>query len=147
MRYGRPQSDASPTIKEQIREAGRRIGFAPPLLLLAFLLPAPGGEHRLAGLPSLCFFRNVTGLPCPGCGITRAVVSCAHGDLVHAIAYHPLGPLVFLTLLAVALSRLPRFSVIDLLSQRGVTLGAWSGVVALGAIWLARLAGYLPSPP
>lgn len=35
----------------------------------------------LASAPTVCLFRRVTGRPCPGCGMTRALSRLAHGDL------------------------------------------------------------------
>ena len=43
--------------------------------------------------PVLCPFRLVTGLPCPGCGLTRSWVAIGHGDLHSAFAYNAFGPL------------------------------------------------------
>ncbi len=40
--------------------------------------------------PTLCPFALVTGMACPGCGLTRAAASLAQGDLVAAVTYHPL---------------------------------------------------------
>lgn len=37
-----------------------------------------------------CAFRRVTGLPCPGCGMTRAWASLLRGDLYSAWKFHPL---------------------------------------------------------
>src|SRR5688572_18622713 len=68
-------------------------------LILAFLLPVPH-NGTIAGLPKLCAFYLTTGLPCPGCGLTRSVVSCAHGNWSAAVYYHPLGPLVFAAFIA-----------------------------------------------
>jgi hypothetical protein len=51
-----------------------------------------GGER----LPSLCLLRNTTGLPCPGCGLTRSWVDLARGDLRASLAHHRLGWLVML---------------------------------------------------
>lgn len=48
------------------------------------------------GLPGLCIFRNTTGLPCPGCGLTRAFVSAGNGDLALSLHFHRLGWLVIL---------------------------------------------------
>lgn len=48
------------------------------------------------GLPSLCMFRNITGLPCPGCGLTRSFVSAAHGDLALSLHFHRFGWLLIL---------------------------------------------------
>jgi len=46
--------------------------------------------------------RQAVGLPCPGCGMTRAVALCLRGDLVGATFYHPLAiPLVLVALLFV----------------------------------------------
>ncbi len=46
-------------------------------------------------LPSVCQFRNVTGLNCPGCGLTRAFVSIAHGRFIEAWNYNAASLLVF----------------------------------------------------
>lgn len=37
-----------------------------------------------------CLFLNITGIPCPSCGMTRAYVSLFKGDLSQAFYYHPL---------------------------------------------------------
>lgn len=37
-----------------------------------------------------CLFRTVLGFPCPGCGMTRALVSFLHLDFAAAAAYHPM---------------------------------------------------------
>ncbi len=44
-----------------------------------------------------CGFRKLTGLYCPGCGGTRAVVALAKGQLLTSLYYHPL-PLYFAAL-------------------------------------------------
>jgi len=47
-----------------------------------------------------CPFRSVTGWWCPGCGLTRATHHLLHGDLVGALRYNMLLPVV-LVLVAV----------------------------------------------
>lgn len=37
-----------------------------------------------------CPIKFLTGISCPGCGMTRAWLSAVHGDIHQAIAYHPL---------------------------------------------------------
>ena len=37
-----------------------------------------------------CTIRSITGLPCPGCGLTRALLLFLHGDLAGAWGMHPL---------------------------------------------------------
>ncbi len=40
-------------------------------------------------LPPLCMFRFTTGMSCPGCGLTRAFIHMAHGDLKSAWRFNP----------------------------------------------------------
>jgi len=49
--------------------------------------------HALTG-PVLCPLVLITGMPCPGCGITRAFCFATHGRLGEAFRYHPLWPLI-----------------------------------------------------
>jgi hypothetical protein len=35
--------------------------------------------------------RTTTGVPCPGCGLSRSIVAAMHGDLRRSLAYHRLG--------------------------------------------------------
>ena len=64
----------------------------------SLLLPLPGSDGSIAHLPSLCPFYNITGLPCPGCGLTRAFVSLGHGQWLESLHWHPLGWLIALVL-------------------------------------------------
>jgi hypothetical protein len=38
----------------------------------------------------------VLGIPCPGCGLTRALCLATHGHFGEALAFHPLWPLILL---------------------------------------------------
>lgn len=51
--------------------------------------------------PLACPLRTTTGIPCPLCGMTRAVTAAVHGDLAASLRYNPAG--VVVVLLAVAL--------------------------------------------
>lgn len=63
---------------------GTRV-LAAVALVLSLVLP-PGGMG-----PTLCWFQAQSHLPCPGCGMTRSLVSLAHLDLGASWAYHPFG--------------------------------------------------------
>jgi len=41
-----------------------------------------------------CPFKTVTGLPCPGCGMTRACHAALHGDWAQVLKMNPFGPLL-----------------------------------------------------
>lgn len=64
----------------------------PAALSLTLLAQAltPAGAAPL----SLCLFLDLTGLPCPGCGMTRGLVALLSLDFARALRYHPLSPLL-----------------------------------------------------
>ncbi len=43
-----------------------------------------------------CAFKGITGIPCPTCGSTRAVLHLSHGNIFTALAFNPLTSLCFL---------------------------------------------------
>lgn len=118
-------------------------------LVLAFALEVRGTSDvavRGVGfvLPPSCRFRSWTGLDCPSCGLTRAFVSIAHGDLTAAISFNPIGPLVFAAFLfqipyrAVQIRRLDQGR--EELAWRWVNRALWV-LLGLGlAQWVVRLA-------
>jgi hypothetical protein len=95
----------------------------------------------------VCAFRRTTGIPCPGCGLTRAMAALARGDLLAALRLHPFAPLFLLesaVLWAMGLRALLRDGLLDLPSRLVSGLVVWQGA-ALVALWLGRLAtGTLP---
>lgn len=57
---------------------------------------------HLPGWP--CAFRAVTGLPCPGCGMSRSVAALVRGHWREAIAWHAFGPLVLVVAVLMAVA-------------------------------------------
>jgi len=47
---------------------------------------------------SVCLFKNLTNIPCPSCGTTRASIKLIHGEFVNSILINPLGFFVSVTL-------------------------------------------------
>lgn len=80
---------------DDCRRARFPLGVLIGVYVLSFALPMPGGDGRILRLPTVCPFNHATGLPCPGCGLTRAFVSIAHGHLVDAVRWHALSPVLF----------------------------------------------------
>ena len=91
-----------------------------------------------------CPFFRVTGIPCPGCGLTRAVILLLKGDLQASLRFHAFAPIVLLTAVALVLVLLlprsitqPAISKMEMLEQQtGLTV-----IILVGLIlyWLARL--------
>ena len=51
-------------------------------------------SYGIAAMPIPCFFHQLTGLHCPGCGMTRATAALVNGDLLSAFRFNPLGVLL-----------------------------------------------------
>ena len=47
-------------------------------------------------VPPLCMFKRITGMDCPGCGLTRSFTYMGHGDVIDAFTRHKLGPPFYL---------------------------------------------------
>lgn len=58
--------------------------------------------------PVICPFRRLTGLECPGCGLTRSWVHAMHGNLGTSWAEHPFGIPLLLFVLGLAVTVLVR---------------------------------------
>ena len=52
-------------------------------------------------LSGLCLFKSVSGVPCPSCGTTRAVLCLLNGQWMEAIYINPLGIIASILLVAV----------------------------------------------
>lgn len=63
------------------------------VFLTSFLLHPPSANYF-----TLCGFKNLTGLPCPGCGLTHSFCALAKGDIGVAAGFNLLGPPLFLAL-------------------------------------------------
>jgi hypothetical protein len=74
--------------------------FAAPAIVFGIALtlspnPVGHGTHTQLGLPP-CGFLLVTGLPCPGCGLTTCFTYMVHGDVVGAASANPFGVMLWL---------------------------------------------------
>lgn len=98
-----------------------------------------------AGLPGWpCPMKAATGVPCPGCGLTRAAAALFRGDLWASLRTHAYAPVIVLALLLTGLALLlpkdARFAFVSRVEsferRTGVTAIA---LVGLLVYWLARL--------
>jgi len=94
----------------------------------------------------LCPFRALSGYPCPGCGMTRAFSAIAHGELLNAVIYNPLSPVLFVAALLVwasaAATLLNMHNVREALARlRPSTLACHLFMGVMLIWWVVRLAG------
>lgn len=69
-----------------VTSARRLLLLAPAAVLVAAALLPTGWESPVP----LCVVKGLTGLDCPGCGMTRAFLFIGHGRIADAAAMHPL---------------------------------------------------------
>jgi hypothetical protein len=92
-----------------------------------------------------CLFRGLTGMPCPGCGITTSLLALARGDAQASWSANPAG-------FGVAALLVGQVVVAWLAMQRGLPARAglrwltWLDRIAIGGLavaWVGRVAGTL----
>jgi hypothetical protein len=102
-----------------------------------------GVVHLLDPAAPLCGFKRVSGVPCPGCGLTRGVTALARGEVLGGLAFNPLlltALLLFLLLLGVRLllGRAPRLDLgprerrLALLAALLLVVANWAYLVVRG---------------
>lgn len=112
----------------------------------AFTPVKSGLELMRIPLPHSCLFNNLTGIPCPGCGLTRSLVSAVHGDLTGSFSHHRLGMIALVYVLLQLTCRLgvilvpaqrPRLLIQEKRLSRGVIiLGILFGLNWVLSLWL-----------
>ena len=71
------------------RSPDRQLGLLWGSVALALILLSPFAPRFASGLWS-CPFKQLTGVPCPGCGATRAALALAELDPIHGLLHYPL---------------------------------------------------------
>lgn len=129
--------------------ARARLGRA---LLISALLA--GAAALLALDAPLCPTATLLGIPCPGCGLTRATLALLHGDLARAVRFHPLSPVIVPLLAGLFASATWHFvrgpsavsPPVVALPPRVVNAGAALLFVLVLGVWVARFFGAFGGP-
>jgi hypothetical protein len=86
-------------------------------------------------VPLPCPLRAATGIPCPLCGMSRAVAAAAHGHLGQSLAFNP-GGIIVVLLGALLLAR-PDVA-------RRIRPPTWAIVAVFASLWVWNL-GFNPT--
>lgn len=125
-----------------------------PLVLVGLIVSIAVPLEWLTSGPALCPFKLFTGLPCPGCGLTRSAVALLHGDPSASVFYHPLGAPLVIAAVAIGVvdawvwwrgrrpgeTPAPAYWLPERLMR---TPAPWVAVGALVVVWLVRLPLYV----
>jgi len=119
----------------------RSVAAAPFLGAAALLAINPTDQGS-----TICPIALLTGVACPGCGMTRAASALLRGNIGLALDYHPLIPLlVVLVVGGWVWSLLRRAGKVEPIPNRVLNLVLIGTGVSLAAVWILRYAsGTLP---
>src|ERR687889_715138 len=92
---GRPDMTLAALLRD------RRVSLGVTAVAVAQVLGVAAG---VGGWP--CPLKGALGIPCPGCGLTRATVALLRGEFATAFNLHALAPVLLLGLAALAVAAL-----------------------------------------
>ncbi len=110
-------------------------------LIIPFFIKIINEGEALETKQSLCPFKMLTGFPCPGCGITKSIISFYEGNILESLTYHIFGiPAVLFCIAIIFIFIYEILFKTDVISQflynkkLGIALG-----IALGTFHITRL--------
>lgn len=83
-----------------------------------------------------CPFKMITGIDCPGCGLTRAFCCILLCDFSAAVQYHPLSPLIFTELVYLVYYQ---FILRRKLNDKIVAVCILINALLMLAVWLCKI--------
>lgn len=112
------------------------------LLIILTLLSLHTYTAQVLSVPHFCLFQKGLNAPCPGCGITRSVLSIVRGNLFLAWHHNPAGLLLFSFILAqvplrvIAMKYDETSKIISKISR----IGSFAVILSLILAWMLKLA-------
>jgi len=124
---------------------GARRSRARQAAVIALGLIAAAGVDPDRPLPfDVCVFKSLLGIPCPTCGLTRAVCHALRGEWAMSMSYHPAGILLAAGLVGWMLCSAAEAArgqpVAEVARERLLTSMMGAGIVASIAAWVVQLA-------
>ena len=81
-----------------------------------------------------CPIRWFTGVPCPGCGMTRSLIALLHLDLKKSFYYHPLTIVAIPFLVYVIIGKKPLFN-----NKKVQDIAIYTFISIMLFVWILRL--------
>lgn len=100
------------------------------LLYCAFMTIMTGGS---------CFLKGIFGIPCPGCGATRAMILLVKGDVAGSLDMNPSAPILFFCIINEI-----RVNYFKKGRKKTAALLLTAGIIASAAIYIIRMKMHFP---
>jgi len=100
----------------------------------------------------VCPMAALTGIPCPGCGMTRAALSALHGDFATSLRFHPLGMIIIPLFATYAIAHAMSYIRHGVSKVDEIVSGKWVDrfilllLFALIGVWIVRFFGAFGGP-
>src|ERR1051325_950303 len=123
-------------------------------VFVASVIFNPPGYSLTEPYLTICGFKNFTGLPCPGCGLTHSFCALAKGNIGEAFEFNLLGPplyaalgLVWVRSVGALFNREKATRVIDEITERFKLVRAFAYAFAIyGSAGMIYLLLFQPLP-
>lgn len=90
MAIGSLEAAGSEPAAEPDSPQGRQLGILWGVVSLLSMMLSPLAPYLASASKMFCVFKGLTGIPCPGCGTTRAALALARFDFAEAFVRYPL---------------------------------------------------------
>ncbi len=111
-------------------------------ILIIFLLLLLNNHHvYLSSIPHFCLFQKILNIPCPGCGVTRSLLSMSNWNLSLAWQFNPAGVFLLFYIIAQVPLRIIalKFYTTQMCISQISRLSSNTIIIVLFFVWILRL--------
>jgi len=93
---------------------------------------------------TFCWIRSLFGIPCPGCGSTRATFALLHGHIKEALIFHPLILVTFALISAYIFTLIFKINIFDKKKYKRINIFIWCVFALYIGVYITRMILFYP---